>query len=114
MKFFNQFWFEKWSSISEEADQEFIKSAHILLKFYLSLFKMSTNSNSIMEPISLSDTEEIEEEIVTNMEELPVVKSEPLEVEVNNVNDIQALFNPDDIPTPKGMLKVYMATTSIT
>ena len=62
-----------------------------------------------MEPISLSDTEEIEEEeIVTNMEELPVVKSEPLEVEVNNVNDIQALFNPDDIPTPKGMLKVYM------
>ena len=66
-----------------------------------------------MEPISLSDTEEIEEEIVTNMEELPVVKSEPLEVEVNNVNDIQALFNPDDIPTPKGMLKVYMATTSI-
>lgn len=54
-----------------------------------------------MEPISLSDTEEIEEEIVTNMEELPVVKSEPLEVEVNNVNDIQALFNPDDIPTPK-------------
>ena len=67
-----------------------------------------------MEPISLSDTEEIEEEeIVTNMEELPVVKSEPLEVEVNNVNDIQALFNPDDIPTPKGMLKKYMATTSI-
>lgn len=61
-----------------------------------------------MEPISLSDTEEIEEEIVTNMEELPVVKSEPLEVEVNNVNDIQALFNPDDIPTPKGMLKVYI------
>ena len=60
-----------------------------------------------MEPISLSDTEEIEEEIVTNMEELPVVKSEPLEVEVNNVNDIQALFNPDDIPTPKGILKVY-------
>ena len=58
-----------------------------------------------MEPVSLSDAEEIEEEIVTNMEELPVVKSEPLEeVEVNNINDIQALFNPDDIPTPKGML----------
>ena len=62
-----------------------------------------------MEPISLSDTEEIEEEIVTNMEELPVVKSEPLEVEVNNVNDIQALFNPDDTPTPKGMLLLPMS-----
>ena len=55
---------------------------------------MSTNTNSIMEPVSLSDAEEIEEEIVTNMEEHPVVNSEPLELEVNHVNDT---------PTPKGM-----------
>jgi len=53
---------------------------------------MSTNTNSIMEPVSLSDAEEIEEEIVTNMEEHPVANSEPLELEVNHVNDT---------PTPK-------------
>ena len=59
---------------------------------------MSTNENSIMREVSLSEEEEIEEEeIMTNMEDQNDVKENTVEV-TSDSNDLQALEESNGMP----------------